>query len=596
MQTTNGAPYVFGYAYQPAGLLTETYPSTHVVTTGYDAAGRVQSGTGAATNYATGMTYAPHGALASASLGNLIAETWTYNPRLQPKSTAATLNSASVMNLSYYFCTGATFSCSNNNGNLMQQNIARSGVNVIQMYSYVDPMTGLPLDNRVMAVEECNDTVGCVANPGPAFDWSQTFAYDAVGNRAVTAAGTNGTGTVNPIWTPTLLSQFTLKNQFVRYDPVSMVTADLYDLAGNQTSVASSTSPAVAANTMMYDAENRMVTADFGGTGYVYYAYGPDGRRVTKSTPGTTYVYDAMGQLAAEYTAAAPTYIGTMYLTGDMLGSTRLVTNSLGTAINCYDYMPFGEDIPSGVGPRGSCYPTGVYPATPDVLSDKFTGKERDAESGLDYFGARYLSSAQGWWTSPDAPFADQRPEDPQSWNMYAYVRNNPLTNTDPDGRNCFQGFSSCLSFIGGAIKGAVNAATSGIANLPTTTVNLLIRPFTSYQFQTVFQPPLPANDSDERDGMESFNGAMLAAPTSGEVEYVGRSNNLERRAGEHARDPQKSGLEFNVDKRTDSLDAQKGREQQLYDQHSPPLNKVRPVSATNPNAQKYDDAANQIP
>jgi hypothetical protein len=95
---------------------------------------------------------------------------------------------------------------------------------------------------------------------------------------------------------------------------------------------------------------------------------------------------------------------------------------------------------------------------------------------------------------------------------------------------------------------------------------------------------------------MESFNGAMLAAPTSGEVEYVGRSNNLERRAGEHARDPQKSGLEFNVDKRTDSLDAQKGREQQLYDQHSPPLNKVRPVSATNPNAQKYDDAANQIP
>ena len=49
-----------------------------------------------------------------------------------------------------------------------------------------------------------------------------------------------------------------------------------------------------------------------------------------------------------------------------------------------------------------------------------FTGKERDAETGLDYFGFRYLSSAQGRWTSPDAPFADQDPEDPQSWNMYA--------------------------------------------------------------------------------------------------------------------------------------------------------------------------------
>jgi RHS repeat-associated protein len=55
----------------------------------------------------------------------------------------------------------------------------------------------------------------------------------------------------------------------------------------------------------------------------------------------------------------------------------------------------------------------------------KFTGKERDAETGLDYFGARYFSGAQGRFTSPDAPLADQHPEDPQSWNLYGYVRNN---------------------------------------------------------------------------------------------------------------------------------------------------------------------------
>lgn len=53
-------------------------------------------------------------------------------------------------------------------------------------------------------------------------------------------------------------------------------------------------------------------------------------------------------------------------------------------------------------------------------------------ETGLDYFGARYYSGAQGRFTSPDQPLADQHPEDPQSWNMYAYVRNNPLKNTDP--------------------------------------------------------------------------------------------------------------------------------------------------------------------
>ena len=64
-----------------------------------------------------------------------------------------------------------------------------------------------------------------------------------------------------------------------------------------------------------------------------------------------------------------------------------------------------------------------------------FTGKERDAETGLDYFGARYMSSAQGRFTSPDAPFADQHVTDPQSWNLYAYGRNNPLRFVDPTGQ-----------------------------------------------------------------------------------------------------------------------------------------------------------------
>jgi RHS repeat-associated protein len=66
-----------------------------------------------------------------------------------------------------------------------------------------------------------------------------------------------------------------------------------------------------------------------------------------------------------------------------------------------------------------------------------FTGKERDAESGLDYFGARYFSGAQGRWTSPDwsekpqpVPYADLK--DPQTLNLYSYVRNNPLSKLTP--------------------------------------------------------------------------------------------------------------------------------------------------------------------
>ncbi len=85
---------------------------------------------------------------------------------------------------------------------------------------------------------------------------------------------------------------------------------------------------------------------------------------------------------------------------------------------------------------RGSTTTThpGVCPDTVNFASSRFTGKERDAETGLDYFGARYMSSAQGRFTSPDAPFADQNVGDPQSWNLYTYGRNNPLRYVDPTG------------------------------------------------------------------------------------------------------------------------------------------------------------------
>lgn len=68
------------------------------------------------------------------------------------------------------------------------------------------------------------------------------------------------------------------------------------------------------------------------------------------------------------------------------------------------------------------------------MISAVFTGKERDQETGLDYFEARYFSSAQGRFTSPDPPLLDQHIEDPQSWNLYAYGRNNPLRYIDPTG------------------------------------------------------------------------------------------------------------------------------------------------------------------
>jgi len=65
------------------------------------------------------------------------------------------------------------------------------------------------------------------------------------------------------------------------------------------------------------------------------------------------------------------------------------------------------------------------------------SGKERDAESGDDYFGARYYGSSMGRFMSPDS-FGGHL-EDPQTLNHYSYVGNNPLSRTDPDGHDFYQ-------------------------------------------------------------------------------------------------------------------------------------------------------------
>lgn len=108
-----------------------------------------------------------------------------------------------------------------------------------------------------------------------------------------------------------------------------------------------------------------------------------------------------------------------------------------------HDFLPFGESIPAGLNGRLA---TDGYGASENlsVLNKLFTGKERDAETNLDYFGARYMSAAQGRFSSPD-PFIPigLKPKEflgwisnPQRWNRYAYALNNPLRFIDPTGLN----------------------------------------------------------------------------------------------------------------------------------------------------------------
>jgi RHS repeat-associated protein len=96
------------------------------------------------------------------------------------------------------------------------------------------------------------------------------------------------------------------------------------------------------------------------------------------------------------------------------------VTNEAGQVIRRYDYMPFGE----------LWQPT--YPIAERHL---FTGQERDHETGLDYFGARYYRPDIGRFTTVDPGHVGGNISDPQSWNAYGYGRNNPLRFVDPTGK-----------------------------------------------------------------------------------------------------------------------------------------------------------------
>lgn len=146
----------------------------------------------------------------------------------------------------------------------------------------------------------------------------------------------------------------------------------------------------------------------------------------------TWYVYDAFGRLAAEYGGNSVSATSTKYLTADQLGSTRVITDQNQAVKIRRDYLPFGEEIGSAVALRGTIPGYGLI----ELNTEKFTGKERDTESGLDFFGARYYWNSAGRFTSVD-PLGGHI-EYPQSLNKYAYVMNNPLKYIDPDGRDFY--------------------------------------------------------------------------------------------------------------------------------------------------------------
>jgi RHS repeat-associated protein len=402
-------PKTISYQYDLAGSLKQlTYPDNEVVTFANNAAGRPLSAIDSTLNinFAKNAAYAPTGALSSLQIGSTatffgVFACNQYNKRLQPTNIGAFLLSScptdfttptagqTVMNLNYDFGLGAA-----DNGNVLsitnRKDTTRSTVFVY------DPL------NRLTSAQTNSNR------------WGNTYDYDAWGNlvhKNQVSGKTSGE----------FFQQSANGN--------NRIAGYCHDAGGNLTNQG-----ACGTATYAYDAENRISS-----TGGVTYTYDGDGKRVQKSN-GTLYWGDgplAESDLNGNFLRNFIFFGGKRiarkdgsgnvvhYYFADNLGTADVVTSAIGTIENESDYYPWGGEQ--------------VITSTLANQNYKFTGKERDSESGLDYFGARFYANQMGRWMSPDwaakptaVPYAEFG--DPQSLNLYGYVRNNPMSTADADG------------------------------------------------------------------------------------------------------------------------------------------------------------------
>jgi len=349
--------------------------------------------------------YTPAGRISSDTLGTNENETYAYTSKNQLQAETAKLSSTQTYAYSLTFAPNGDVTASTDS------------VNGNWTYTY-DPF---------------NRLVGSNQNSGSAV---YSYVYDRFGNRwqqngphAMIATFT-GNNPMNP----------------ANNNRIDMQgSAFLYDAAGNLLNDGT--------NFYTYDAENRIIEVQLGsssGTVLATYGYDANGQRVHRTgvTSDTCdnnglrdYVYDLDGnwvlevvsggtECKTEIHAGSRHFVtdvngNTYFDHSDWLGTMRLRnTYQSPTQFETCTSLPFGDAL--------NC-PNG------DQSTIHFTGKERDAESGLDNFGARYNSSNLGRFMTPDwtraaesVPYADF--ENPQSLNLYSYARNNPVSRRDTDG------------------------------------------------------------------------------------------------------------------------------------------------------------------
>lgn len=155
----------------------------------------------------------------------------------------------------------------------------------------------------------------------------------------------------------------------------------------------------------------------------------------SSSWPGPVSNMRAVSEPNVNLTPQQSTQQATRYFLADQVATAQMEFASGGWPIWKGEFTPYGQEVLNGA-------PISYVGGQPDdgsSMAYKFTGKERDQETGLDYFGARYYGALWGRFTAPDwaekaEPVPYAKLDDPQTLNLYAYVRNNPVSEIDEDG------------------------------------------------------------------------------------------------------------------------------------------------------------------
>jgi RHS repeat-associated protein len=440
---SNTTPHVSSYQYNFAGaLIAETYPSGRVVRNDYEADGDLSRIYGKATTssaertYANAFTYTPDGRIEKLRLGNNRTEWAKFNERLQVTELALGLGvtDAGLWDLKYEYGelnTDGTVNAAKNTGNIAKQTINFAGLPqpLVQTYKY----------DSLYRLKEAKEAKGTASNAPQT--WLETFDYDRFGNREAGLhskyTGTNSIS-LNSITNPTINKN---NNRF------SDEQGYQYDKNGNLIQSVVDTN---VVRTVVFNGDNKQKYVVENNKSVGEYFYDGEGKRVKKLVyeadgltvkEETVFVYSGSKLVAEFSTKPVATNPTTSYTATDQLGSPRVITDSKGDVVSRRDFMPFGEEVINNTGERQSANTSGIQSSTtdlkynaPDNVRQKFTGYQKDDETSLDFAEARMYENRHGRFTAVDPLLASGKSANPQTFNRFVYVGNNPITMTDPSG------------------------------------------------------------------------------------------------------------------------------------------------------------------